>query len=390
MFALAPTAATAAWRLRPHLVAPVVVAVLAVSTAGCGSSSNASSTSSTSSNTSAAAASKADVAGARAAIAPYTGQPSAFPVTKPLSKPLPAGTKFVFLQASDPIAALFNQLLKPGVKAIGGDYSVINAGATAASAQAAASSALSKKPDAVLIPAFVPSEFGDKLKALTAAGVKVVGAGMINAKPYGVQFVVGDEHLINLYGRLLADWVVAKKRDKAEAVFYNVPELSFTSVERQAFEAELNKRCSSCKVRSVPISVTTFGSSAPKSIANDLQAHPSTNVAVFATESMAQGLPAALNSAGLKVTTVGISPTPENLQDIKNGGLTAGLATSLPVYAWSMVDAGARLVLGQKPAPSEHLAPLQFLEKGDITFDPSKGWAGYPDFAQRFAKLWHP
>jgi hypothetical protein len=23
-----------------------------------------------------------------------------------------------------------------------------------------------------------------------------------------------------------------------------------------------------------------------------------------------------------------------------------------------------------------------------MKFDPSKGWTGYPDFAQRFAKLW--
>jgi ribose transport system substrate-binding protein len=34
------------------------------------------------------------------------------------------------------------------------------------------------------------------------------------------------------------------------------------------------------------------------------------------------------------------------------------------------------------------ISPLQFLKQEDITFDPSKGWTGYPDFAQRFAKLW--
>jgi ribose transport system substrate-binding protein len=375
------------WRF---LLATVLL-ILAASIAACGSSSpNTQSTSSAPSTTRDPAAQGANVTAARAALAPYTGHPSAFTVTKPLGKSLPAGTKFVFLEASDPIAALFNKLLAPAVKAIGGSYSVINAGATASSAQAAASTALSEKPAVVLIPAFVPSEFGGKLKALVAAGVKVVGAGMINAEPYGVQFVVGENQLIELYGRLLADWVVANKGASANAAFYTVPELSFTALEQQAFKAELTKLCPGCQVRSLPISVTAVGTSAPQTITNDLQSHPKTNVAVFSTEDMAQGLPAALSAAGLNVTTVGNSPTPENLEDIKDGRLTAGLATDLGVYAWSMVDAGARLVLGEPPLPSERLAPVQFLEQQDITFDPSKGWTGYPDFPMRFAKLWHP
>ena len=31
---------------------------------------------------------------------------------------------------------------------------------------------------------------------------------------------------------------------------------------------------------------------------------------------------------------------------------------------------------------------MQMLEPSDVTFDPSKGYTGYPDFPQRFAKLW--
>jgi len=30
----------------------------------------------------------------------------------------------------------------------------------------------------------------------------------------------------------------------------------------------------------------------------------------------------------------------------------------------------------------------QFLTAGDITFDPSRGWTGYPDFAERYAQIW--
>jgi len=33
--------------------------------------------------------------------------------------------------------------------------------------------------------------------------------------------------------------------------------------------------------------------------------------------------------------------------------------------------------------------PEQFLEQKDITFDPTRGWWAFPDYAQRFATLWH-
>ncbi len=57
-----------------------------------------------------------------------------------------------------------------------------------------------------------------------------------------------------------------------------------------------------------------------------------------------------------------------------------------------MADVGARLVIGDQPTASEKAgeSPEQFLQQKDITFDPTNGWTAYPDYAQRFAKLWHP
>ena len=57
---------------------------------------------------------------------------------------------------------------------------------------------------------------------------------------------------------------------------------------------------------------------------------------------------------------------------------------------WAQVDALARLSAGQPLTAGEKLGlpPIQILTKSDITFDPTKGWVAYPDFPQRFAKLW--
>jgi len=145
-------------------------------------------------------------------------------------------------------------------------------------------------------------------------------------------------------------------------------------------------------VRNVDVGVATLGTTAPRTVVTDLQAHPETNVAVFSLADLASGVPAAMTSAGLSTTTLVYSPGPGNLQDIKDGKLTAGLAIDFASSVWVAVDVAARLILGDKPTASEQAgdANFQFLEQKDITFDASHGWIAYPDYQQRFTQLWHP
>ena len=50
---------------------------------------------------------------------------------------------------------------------------------------------------------------------------------------------------------------------------------------------------------------------------------------------------------------------------------------------WTIVDQAAREMTGQPLAGNEAkgLGVVQFLTQKDITFNPTKGWTGYPDFA---------
>lgn len=380
------------WRTAWRVAAACVAALAVVSIAACGSSSGTGSSAGSGSGSSSVSAQGANVAAAKAELVPLTGHPSAFPVTEPLSEKLPAGKKFVFLQCGTPFCALAGMSLQAAVAAIGGHFTKLNAGTTATTAQAAASSALALKPDAVFMTVD-PSLFGDGLKKLSAAGIKVVSISIAKSvTPYGVTFNYIGAAEIDNDGKLLADWVVARKGAKANAVFYGLPTFDFSNPLQQAFVKEMKNKCPSCTVRTVPIDAATIGTTAPSTVVADLQAHPATNVAVFVSLQIAQGLPAAMRAAGLTgITTVGRGPTPGNLQDIKNGGLTAGLAIDAPVSTWTAVDAAARLLEGDQPTASEKAGDLdeQFLAQKDITFNPTDGWIGYPDFTHRYATLWH-
>jgi ribose transport system substrate-binding protein len=379
-----------AWRAAAACAA--AAAIVLVAACSSSTSSGSATTSASASAAQSGSATGANVAAAQAALVPYTGHPSAFPVTTPLPEKLPAGKKFVFLQCGTPFCALAGMSLQQAVVAIGGTFTKVDAGTTAASAQAAASSALALKPDVVFMTVD-PALFGDGLKQLSAAGIKVISISIAkNAKPYGVTFnYIGSTEIDN-DGKLLADWVIAHKGAKANAVFYGLPTFDFSNPLQQAFVNEMKKECPSCAVRTVPIDAATIGTTAPGTVVSDLQAHPGTNVAVFVSLQIAQGLPAAMRAAGLSgILTVGRAPTPGNLQDIKTGGLTAGLAIDAPVSTWTAVDAAARLLEGAQPTASEQAGDLdeQFLGQKDITFNPTDGWVGYPNFTQRYAALWN-
>ncbi len=356
-----------------------LVALLSVAACGAGSDSAGSGSKQT-----------ANTAAAKAALADYTAPPTDFPVTDTLKTRLPSGKKFVYLQCSTPICAAVGMIVKQAVAAIGGKTTVVNAGSTAQTAQAAASSVNSLKPDAVILGAIDPALFGGGLKKLSDNGVKLVSLQIAkDVKPYGITFNYLGEDLARRNGKLLADWVIAKK-GTAETVLYSEPALDISAPMQDAFEEEMKKNCPSCKVRVVPIDVATIGTTAPRTVVTDLQAHPNSKSAVFVSLSAAAGLPAAMKAAGLSVTTVGFGPTAGNLQDIKDGSLTAALNIDFPVSTWTAVDAAARLIEGDQPTKSEQAGevPEQFLEQKDITFDPTRGWSAFPDYAQRFAQLW--
>jgi ribose transport system substrate-binding protein len=336
-----------------------------------------------------AAAASGGNAAAEAAIEPYVGQPSAFPVSEPLRE-TPKGATVAFMDCGTPVCALFWQLLEPAAKTMGVRLTRYEAGSAADTVAAAWDSVVAARPDAVIAAAIDIELWNNQLERLQEADIPVVTTGVLGTAEYGIEAAQISETWSELAGRLMANYVAARFGPDSEVTVYDVPELTFTQLVSEAFQAELPKACSSCSVRVAHIPVATTGNTAPNRIVSDLQAHPETTVIVFASDETQSGLPAALQTAGIEVQTLGLSPSPTNLQYVKEGKEDAVLAVDLPVLAWTLLDQAARRLAGQelKGDEAEGITDMQFLTQGDITFDPSKGWTGYPDFAQRFAKLW--
>ena len=112
---------------------------------------------------------------------------------------------------------------------------------------------------------------------------------------------------------------------------------------------------------------------------------------MFTTDEIQAGFPAAAQTAGIddvKTARQHAEPAGTAVRQGRQDGRRA--RADLPVLTWVLLDQAMRQIGGQELTGDEAkgLPVLQFLRQEDITFDPSKGWTGYPDFPQRFAKLW--
>jgi ribose transport system substrate-binding protein len=368
------------------------VATLAVALAACGggSSDEPGSTQSGSSQAS-ATSSKEKQQQAAAFVAPYIGKPSPFPVTEKLAK-TPKGARIAYMDCGAPICALLWQIMQPAAATMGVKLERVKAGSAANTISAAFDSVVAKKPAAVIAMADPLPLWSRQLEQLKRAKVPVVvnGVAAAEAKRYGVPTGLASSAEANeLGGKLLANYVIAKMAPK-KVVFYDLAGVTLTKEVEDSFLATLKSGCPECSVRTASIPPQTLGSTAPNLVVSDLQSHPGTNVAVFSSGQILLGLPEALRTAGIKVKTLDYGPGPANLQAIKEGKETAGLAADYPVIAWAILDQAARAIAGQELTgpQAQGIGVNQFLTAKDIVFDPSKGWTGYPDFPKRFATLW--
>ena len=385
---------------RLALLAATLASVLVL--AACGGDDDEGGGTSAGGGTETAADTSASKAKAEEAIAEFTGKPSPFPVTEPLEEK-PTGLSIAFMDCGTPICGLFRDLTGGAAKAMGADFASVKGGASGEAVNAGFNSILERKPDAVIAPAVDPRQWQGQLEDFKAADIPVAVTGIVNEAEFGLDqapnsTALGKEHTERA-GKLLADWVYAKYGEEANVQFSWVPELAFSAIERDAFTAEMKSLCPSCEVRDLKIGVATLGNRAPQTIVSDLQANPETNVLVASVSEQFNGLPPAMRTAGIsaakpgealeagsKVAVVGTGATPLNLQYLKDGQQTVDLAVDFPIVSWTLVDGAARGAVGQDPKPG--LPVIQFLTGEDIKGDPSKGWTGYPDFADRFMKLW--
>lgn len=374
----------------------LVVALACLGLAACGgggSSSSGSGGSTAEAEPSAAESSDggANVSAARSMIAPYQKGPTPFPVDEPLKKKLAAGEHLSYLQCATPYCALLGELYGAAAEMVGTKLDIVKATESTESLQNGLSSIEAGDPAALLLAGVNLASLGGGLEGFTDKQIPVSVTAIMGGEAKGIDANVNGEEAVELAGELLANWAIVNGAPEGGVVWFEVPELDFSKYETEGFERAMEENCPECEVLVAKTPISSVGSTAPSIVVSELQAHPDVKVALFASFETATGLPAAMQSAGVEAKTAGYAPTPGNLQDIQSGALTATVGLDTAVVSFTQVDAAVRLATGQKltKAEQESMPVIQLLEKKQLEgVDVTKGWNGYPDFAERFAKVW--
>jgi ribose transport system substrate-binding protein len=329
------------------------------------------------------------IAEAKAKAEPFVEAPSPFPASEPLKK-LPTGATIAWPEPGTPIAALEAGILAEAAEELGMTFKSVKAGPDAKATVQGYEEIVDMNPTAVIGGGQPIPLWEKQLKELQANGVVVATDGISGAEEHGITSSVSSNAQNSASGGLMADYVAGYMNPEANVVIYEVPELSFSPEVVNAFTEELEAVCPKCSVRTAQVSAETLGNTSSSTVVSDLQSHPETDVAVFSIYEIAAGLPSALKAAGIDVETLGYAPGPQELQYIQEGKLTAGLGFDLAVADWTLIDLVAREIVGQKPTgpASEGLSVIKFINGENVEGDLSRGFSAYPDYKDRFKKLW--
>ena len=145
-------------------------------------------------------AASADVAAAKKTLAPYSGQPSEFPVEQPLEEKPPAGTTFSYLQCVTPICGLFAQILPPAAKTMGVQLKTTKAGASTQELQGALDTIISGQPAAVILPAVEPGQINTKLSELDQREIPAISNGIIDHEKYEIDSAIVNTRTAEIAG----------------------------------------------------------------------------------------------------------------------------------------------------------------------------------------------
>lgn len=371
------------------LVVAFLLAALSVGVAACGDSGDT--TGSETTAESGGSGGGPDVEAAKEFVKPYEEGPTPFPVTEPL-KEVPKGATISYLSIPNPIAELQWAYLQEAGKTMGVTVKRVVAGEGAQGISSAMDTIVSEKPDGVILVAADPVLYSKQLKELQDAGTAIAASSIVNGDEFGLENVSYGAEETTFNGGLMLAWLIASGEGGGEDfAFYNTPELAFSPFEGEGAKSKLEELCPSCTLRTVDLTVPELGSAAFDKVVSDLQANPDTAGAVFNADFVQDGLPVSLKTAGIELDSIGPGPTPNNLKQVKSGEQAGTLAVSLPIQLWTLLDQIARQLAGQEQTGGEAKGELvkQLLDQEALTdIDPAKGWNGYDDYQERFAKLW--
>jgi ribose transport system substrate-binding protein len=342
----------------------------------------------------------ANVAAAKKIVAAGLTVPTGIGVSTPLKHAPAKGIQVAWMQCSVAACSTITPGFQSAAAALGWKLDVIPFDST--SPEAGFQQAIDTGAKYIAITGTTEATIAPQLAEAKAHGVKVFSCYANDPvdPANDLYFQCADAQNQIEDGAFLADWAIANSEGTAQTVMFDTPTYATLNSQVQGFQAEMKKRCpKTCSVNVVDISLAQLiAGQVPSLVVSYVQSHPQVKYLEFTFSDLPEGVPQALQSAGLlsHLKIFGNDFNTDGLEGILNGTETA--YTGIPkIYgAWLTMDAIARASEGMSLAPDEGKGAVlpeifitnqtqarakQYLAAGQ--------WSGPAGFMQDFEKLWH-
>ena len=311
--------------------------------------------------TTAAGGEDAGLAAARANVEAHLTADGSIGVTIPLTA-VPEKHTIAWMECDVPTCAAY---LTPGFKAateaLGWDLQIFPM--QSADPGPGIQAAIDAGPDYIAMTGVVAAQFQPQVDAAKAAGIPLLSCFGTDAPSadLGIYMQCGDHNFVEKTGPLMADWAIVDSEGAANVLIVNIPDFPVLVVETDAYKAQMEQNCSSCKYTELNVTLDDLiQGKVPAAVASALQADPSINYVFASFGDLPGGVTAALDAAGLLdgVTVYGQDFSTIDLEEIVAGTQGAWSADPKGYAAWLMVDAAARLSLGMELTEERDAAAL--------------------------------
>ena len=314
----------------------VWTAVVVLTATACGPSQSGPSGSSNDSSVNAAA-----VSSAKAAVAKLLERPKTLHVEDLPSKPTP-GKTIDFVACGLPVCVAFGADVQKAARAVGWNYKLLNAGGTPETIAAAYDQAVRDNPGGVIgSGGFSPSLFSNQLSQLAAAHVPVM-LNVVDSNAPGITGIILDKSFVEESGKEMGQWILADSNGKnAHIAIISTPLTPIYAAAHAGLEGVIKDGCTSCSIDTYSsFQFGDIGTTLPAGIVTYLTSHPNVNYLFFDFNLEVNGVPAALDTAGLakrvKITSTDI--TQPEAGYLKDGTMAATSANPWVEAMWGAVD----------------------------------------------------
>jgi ABC-type sugar transport system substrate-binding protein len=329
--------------------------------------------------------------------APETSPPTEIPITEPL-KSKPPKQDLTWLACELPTCqGALSQGQKEATAALGWNLKTVPY--KVLSAAAGMQQAINGNPDFITITGIPPAAFKAQAKTAVEKDIGIIDAfdtTEANREENGLSAMVSGPATVKKEAEQIGNWMINDSGGKAKVVMVSIGDYPILNMERDELKAALAK-CSGCSFDELPVTVDDLGAGkVGAKVVGILQSKPDTNYVEFAFDDLVRGVPQVLKTAGVadKVKLTGVVVSEVVAKGIVDGDIAAWVAQPNLYTSWAMVDAAARLAVGQPLAQAQQdgLIPTWVVDKAEtaqkLLDDSQGGWLGPEGFQEQFKKLW--